>query len=279
MKKKLVFLDVDGTLLLPSGEVSQKVKEAISLARQKGHYVFICSGRNRVGIEKLRKIGFDGFICSAGGYIEIHGEKLYEVFMSDEDVQEVIDIFSRNQVLYHLEATDMTFCDEKMNEAFVKKLNDQRSVNSELLRMMNEEKEKFHLRSMEDYYKNPEPIQKVSFMAENQEHLKEPRKLLNEKYRFVVHELFSKHMINGEIIPRQRDKATAIQKVVRLLHMSMKDTIGFGDSMNDLEMIQTCAWGVVMENGSSELKKYASHVCESVEDDGIYYEFLRLGLI
>lgn len=48
--------------------------------------------------------------------------------------------------------------------------------------------------------------------------------------------------------------------------------------MNDYAMIQTCEYGVVMANGSKELKQYGNAICESVQDDGIYHELHRLGL-
>ena len=37
--------------------------------------------------------------------------------------------------------------------------------------------------------------------------------------------------------------ALAIKKVVETLHMKMEDTIAFGDSMNDYEMLQVCNYG------------------------------------
>ena len=49
--------------------------------------------------------------------------------------------------------------------------------------------------------------------------------------------------------------------------------------MNDYEMIKVCHHAVVMGNGVKELKQYASSICESVEDDGIYHELKRLGLL
>ena len=48
--------------------------------------------------------------------------------------------------------------------------------------------------------------------------------------------------------------------------------------MNDYEMIKFCHHGVVMANGSQELKQYADSICESVDDDGIYHELKRLNL-
>lgn len=57
------------------------------------------------------------------------------------------------------------------------------------------------------------------------------------------------------------------------------DTIAFGDSMNDLEMIQTAGPGICMGNGCEALKKIADEVCAPVEEDGLYRAFARHGLI
>ena len=48
--------------------------------------------------------------------------------------------------------------------------------------------------------------------------------------------------------------------------------------MNDYEMLQVCNYGVAMKNACQELKASADNVCESVENDGVYYEMERLGL-
>lgn len=69
-----------------------------------------------------------------------------------------------------------------------------------------------------------------------------------------------------------------LKKVVETLHMKMEDTIAFGDSMNDYEMLQVCNYGVAMKNACQELKAGADSICESVENDGVYYEMERLGL-
>ena len=90
--------------------------------------------------------------------------------------------------------------------------------------------------------------------------------------------MFSQHSINGEIIKKGMDKGFAIKKIVETLHMKMEDTIAFGDSMNDYEMLQVCNYGVAMNNACQELKASADNICESVENDGVYYEMERLGL-
>jgi len=49
--------------------------------------------------------------------------------------------------------------------------------------------------------------------------------------------------------------------------------------MNDYEMIDAVKCGVVMDNGSARLKEIADRICKSVDEDGVYYEFIDLGII
>lgn len=278
MNKKIVFLDVDGTLSLPIGKVSDLVKKAISQAREKGHYVFLCTGRNRAGIQSLMDIGFDGVICSAGGYIEIQGKKVYESCLRIEDLQEAREIFEQNHVIYNIETNDMTFQTDEMNKAFINHQLTGKHVNSEMTRLINEQKEQFNIHSIEEFDEHPISAQKLCFIAKDEKDLIQPRRLLSNKFNFIIHDIFDNDLINGEIIIKGTNKGNAIRYVVDALGLSMADTIGFGDSMNDYEMIYACAYGVVMENGSKELKQYATSICESVQNDGVYHEFYRLGL-
>lgn len=279
MARKIIFLDVDGTLTLPTGKVSDKVQYAIEGARNNGHYVFLCTGRNKTGVKSLLSIGFDGVICSAGGYIEINGEKIYESFLSDEDLKIAIDVFDRNHVMYNLEATDMTFQDENMNKEFAKHQIQSEKMNSEMIRMMNEQKDMFNIHSMEEYYENPLPIHKICFMSHDEKNLVEPRDVLKEKYNFIIHDLFSKDTINGEIIIKDTNKGNAVKCVVERLGLSLADTIGFGDSMNDYQMLEEVEIGVVYKGASDQLKKLGKYYFDDPDQDGIYKVMKEIGLI
>jgi len=60
-------------------------------------------------------------------------------------------------------------------------------------------------------------IHKLCFIAFNREDI-EKTKILLPNYHFIVHEMFSQHSINGEIIKKGTDKGLAIKKVVETLH-------------------------------------------------------------
>lgn len=275
MEKKIVFLDVDGTLKNPEKDMSSRIEEAIRQLKENGHYVFVCTGRNKAGVESLRYLNFDGYICSAGGYIEVNGKKIFETYMHEEDVKEVRSIFEKYHIFYNLEALDRTFQDEQMHIEMMKDHKDMEQMNSEMKRMIQE----FHVLPIEEYDQHPVPIQKLCFVSKNEDNINQAKKLLEKKFQFVIHDLFSPDTINGEIIPKDKNKGLAVKKVVEYLHMSIEDTIGFGDSMNDYEMIKTCHYGVAMGNASKELKQYADAICESIDDDGVYHELKRLKLI
>ena len=80
------------------------------------------------------------------------------------------------------------------------------------------------------------------------------------------------------MIPTGYSKATGIEQLINHLGINWKNTYAFGDSMNDYEMLQVCNYGVAMKNACQELKAGADNICESVENDGVYYEMEMLGL-
>lgn len=277
MKRKSVFLDVDGTLVSGHATMNPKVVEAINRARQNGHYVFICTGRNKTGIKyELAKADFDGIIASAGSYIEIDNKVIHSVYFDKLLVDKISKVFDENNIYYNYECTDVTFMSKKMVELFVGGVNFE-SGNIELEKMMQEEFKKFSIQDLSLY--NNQDIHKICFIAIDQNDVERAKKQLGDDVNMVIHDIFDATTINGELISKVDNKATAIKQVIDYLGIDKKDTIAFGDSMNDYEMINFVECGIAMGNACNELKEAASRVCRSVDEDGIYYEFIELGLI
>ena len=81
------------------------------------------------------------------------------------------------------------------------------------------------------------------------------------------------------MINRNFSKGTAVRLICERFGVPLEDAIGFGDSMNDIAMIETVGTSVCMGNGMEELKEKCDIVCPSVEEDGLEKAFLQLGLI
>lgn len=277
MKRKSIFLDVDGTLVSGHATMNPKVVEAINRARQNGHYVFICTGRNKTGIKyELAKADFDGIIASAGSYIEIDNKVIHSVYFNKLLVDKISKVFDENNIYYNYECTDVTYMSKKMVELFIGGVNFE-SGNIELEKMMQEEFKKFSIQDLSLY--NNQDIHKICFIATDKNDVERAKKQLGDDVNMVIHDIFDATTINGELISKVDNKATAIKQVIDYLGIDKKDTIAFGDSMNDYEMINFVECGIAMGNACKELKEAASRVCKSVDEDGIYYEFIELGLI
>ena len=71
MEQKLIFLDIDGTLLPPGDMlVPESTLQSLYRAKANGHKLFLCTGRNyRMTEPLLRHNCFAGAVCSAGGYV------------------------------------------------------------------------------------------------------------------------------------------------------------------------------------------------------------------
>ena len=277
MKRKSIFLDVDGTLVSGHATMNPKVVEAINRARQNGHCVFICTGRNKTGIKyELAKADFDGIIASAGSYIEIDNKVIHSVYFNKLLVDKISKVFDENNIYYNYECTDVTYMSKKMVELFIGGVNFE-SGNIELEKIMQEEFKKFSIQDLSLY--NNQDIHKICFIATDQIDVERAKKQLGDDVNMVIHDIFDATTINGELISKVDNKATAIKQVIDYLGIDKKDTIAFGDSMNDYEMINFVECGIAMGNACKELKEVASRICRSVDEDGIYYEFIELGLI
>lgn len=82
----------------------------------------------------------------------------------------------------------------------------------------------------------------------------------------------------GEINDWNINKGKAISRVCEYLQEDIKNTIAFGDSLNDLEMIVAAGIGIAMGNAEAALKEKADLICESVMEDGVARELKRLEL-
>ena len=82
-----------------------------------------------------------------------------------------------------------------------------------------------------------------------------------------------------ESVPLGFSKGSGIRKVCELFGIPISDTIAFGDSVNDLDMLETAGIGVAMGNGTDAAKQAADYVTTDMFDDGIWNACEALGLI
>ncbi len=276
MKKKVIFLDIDGTLTVAGSNVPpESALRAIRAARENGHLVFLCTGRNYEMLKPVLSYGFDGVIASAGGYICCKKEKIYDCPMSKRQQQLVLDTLEENGIFRTVECLDGAYTDDGFKEFLMTYAKE--SGNSELLRWRRQLEKELNIRSMKEY--TGQPVYKVVVMSPDFSRLERAKEKLEGEFQICIQDKDLQGIINGEVINRQFDKGRGVKRVCDHLHISLSDSIAFGDSMNDKEMLETAGYAVCMENGSDALKKLADEICPRVEKDGLYHAFVKTGLI
>ncbi len=275
MKRKIIFLDIDGTLTEPgSNEPPDSAVKAVRKAREGGHYVFLCTGRNYDMLMPLLKYGFDGVVASSGGYIRCGEEVIYDCPMTEVQKQRAMAVLEKNGVYRTLECLDGSYTDEGFKD-FLR--NHGGNGNSELLRWREQIEKSLNIRPMSEY--KGKPVYKIVVMSRSEEQLEEPERVLADDFFFCIQEKNRQGFLNGEVVNREFDKGKGVRRVCAHLGIPVEDSIAVGDSMNDREMLEAAGLGICMENGSRDLKELADEICPSVKEDGIWKAFSAHRLI
>lgn len=274
MERKLIFLDVDGTLTPPGGYVPpESALRAIRTAREKGHKVFLCSGRNYCMLEPLFKFGFDGCIASCGGQVYADGKLLYDCPMTEEQKNRVVELFEQNGVYVTIESSDASFYDEEP----LRILENNRHRKSHTLDMIKAVWIDLGAIPMSEY--DGRPVYKMVFVCSREDQIKAAEAELGDGLMFIIHDFSEPELKFGEVLNRRSNKGGGVHLIADLFGTDIKDTIGFGDSMLDIELIEAVGTSVAMDSGSPKLKEISEIVCPAVDEDGIEWAFRKLGLI
>lgn len=253
--RKLIALDVDGTLVDHEGQMSDEVRAAAAAVVDAGHEVIIATGRSLgATLPIIEKIGLTRghAVCSNGGVtLRIDVDHL-------EDGYEVVNrvVFDPKPALVALRKSLPTA--------------------------------KFALEDDQGRFLSTERFQDASFGAEAQS-VDFERMLEAKAVRVVVFSTDSTAEEFGEaveaiglhgvtysvgwtawldIAASGVTKASALELVRRRLEVDPSDTVAIGDGRNDIEMLSWAARGVAMGQAPEEVLAAASEVTASVYDDG-----------
>ncbi len=100
-----------------------------------------------------------------------------------------------------------------------------------------------------------------------------PHKLkpLYEKYKNVFHCVYQTDIYTNEqwleMMPLNASKANAIRQLKSLL--GCEKIVAFGDGKNDIDMFELADESYAVENAHEDLKKYATDIILSNEEDGV----------
>lgn len=276
--EKIIFLDVDGTLVDYENRLQDSAVEAIRRARSNGHRVYICTGRSKAEIyPELWKIGLDGMIGGNGSYVEDHGAVVMHQMISPKQCRRIVDWLHERQLEFYLESNHGLFASEHFEEKAEPAVQEYSRRKGQADAGIHTVRSAFpDMIFGGELYRDD--VNKVSYL------LNTYRDFLDTKAQFPELESGTwggagETALFGDLGVSGITKANAIACLLSWLHADKKDTIAFGDAKIDIPMLEYCEIGVAMGNGGKEIRDMADYVTDTVEKDGIYKAFRHFGLI
>lgn len=276
--KKIIFLDVDGTLVDYENRLPKSAVEAVRKARENGHRVYICTGRSRAEVSSdLWEIGLDGMIGGNGSYVEDNGRVVMHQTLSYEQCKRAVDWLHEHGLEFYLESNNGLFASEKFEERGLSAIKEyMKRKGTENLKDVTV-RNTFHGMIFDgELYRDD--LNKISFVLDSFQDY------LNAKKDFPDMEVNTwggrgETALFGDMGVKNISKKTAVYKLLEYLQADIKDTFAFGDAKIDIPMLECCAVGVAMGNGGEEIKAMADYITDDVENDGLYKAFTHFKLI
>lgn len=252
MNTKLIFFDIDGTLLdEKTFTVPSSTRQAIFKAQSNGHQCFINTGRPISTIDQVIKdIPFDGYVCGCGTYIEHHGQPIFHVEISKEKRQEIIQKSYEYHIDTVLEGREGVYFPINPTHPFVKNVQ-QRYI-----------EEQFPVYEYQDG--DCVPFDKFASWYHEDSDIEAFRNFLAPDF-----DIIQRDVDFLEIVPLGHSKATGIQRICDYLENTIDNTISIGDSMNDVSMLAFTKESVAMGNSNPHLFDIVTYITSDINDHGI----------
>ena len=280
LERKIIFIDVDGTLCNDSGLIPESAAIAIRQARENGHLVYLCTGRSKAEIyDFIIDIGFDGIIGAGGGFVQVGNEMLYHKKVSNENVKHLVDFFNEHNVNFYIESNGGLYASKNLIPQLEKCIYG--DVENDADAKYEKENNPNHfieaLITGEDLYRND--VNKACFLEPKDISFEEIKNEFKSEFEVIHCTVPAFGDDSGELGVPGVHKATAIEILLKHLNIEVKDTIAIGDGMNDAEMFEFCALGIAMGNAKPGLKEIADEVTDTHDEGGIYNSFKKHNLI
>lgn len=285
---RIVFIDVDGTILEHGSVIAPSTVTAIRSARRAGHTVYLCTGRSAGDIHPaVREIGFDGVISNGGAFavrIDDDGTErpIAAHLMPRALTDRMLGYFEDRGIHYFMQTDDAVYASPGIGAAADEFFRQRRDRHAEDLRALGLDDDDAPLPAIS--YRplgevDLDQVVKATFISADSDTLARAQADLGDAFHVIPGSIPMPGGSNGEIAQLGVNKGSAIVEVLDALGLDAADSVGIGDSWNDVEMFEVVGTAVAMGGVDPELQARADFVTTGVLDDGVHGALVRLGLV
>lgn len=259
MEKKLLVLDIDGTLTNSQKNITAATKEAILDIMLRGHKVILASGRPTPGMRRYEK---ELELERYGGYLlSFNGARIIESRTGEIVYQRLLSL-TLLPGLYAFARENgcglVTYLGDDVISAFPadKYIKIEAGINGMPIRQVD------NFLNFVDF-----SINKCLMTAEP-----EKAKILVEQMQQRwgdVASIYRSEPYFIEIMPYNVNKATGLERILEALGMKRENIVCCGDGFNDISMIQFAGVGVAMGNAQPAVKEAADYITAANDEDGL----------
>lgn len=247
LKKMLIALDIDGTLVDESGKISAFSAQQIATLSQQGYQICLVTGRQWIStIELYRQCNLHTLCVLCNGALvfdPISNQKLLDIVIPIQDIESFLQDEELMSCVQDM-MCELDFQTFSLNGSFC--WHEKQIVGS----------------WKQNLYRAPNSLNVYAKSYEQQERLKRcVRKNPQYDYRYWY--------LHGEIYHVSFSKKEGVERLLSHYHKTMKDVLFIGDGVNDMELLQCVGYSVAMKNAPEEVKKVARFVTDAdVKQDG-----------
>lgn len=258
MNRKIIFFDIDGTLLDHDKKIPASAKESVQQLQEDGHFVAIATGRAPFTFEDIREeLGVSTYISLNGQYVVHEDEVVYKNPLNHDELERLAHLSREKD-------HPLVYVNHEGWEASVES-------HPHVTQAIESLKVEAALHYNPISHKANDKYQVLLF-CEQQEEMRYMDAL--PQFDFIRW-----HDYSVDVLPKGGSKAIGIQKLIHHLEMDNNYAYAFGDGLNDREMLEFIPHSVAMGNAVEETKKVAKFVTKDVAEDGIYLGLKQVGLL
>ena len=258
-RKKIASFDLDMTLLdHATWKIPDSAMEAIGRLRQE-YIIVISTGRNMdapYSIPYRDQLQADAVIHMNGTRVTAGNNIIYEHLMPKEKLEALLKFAQEHDLAIGISdgRGDFYTCPHK-----VRQMDLERWGTTE-----RDFKDPWLLMDM--------PVKTLAYVGGP-----EGARLMEEEFEDFKFPLFAGKQ-GADIVEREASKAMGLRRLCWYYGIDLSQTVAFGDSMNDLEIIQEAGIGVAMGNALPEIQAAADYVTDRIDQDGIWNACVHLNL-
>ncbi|KHD45522.1 HAD family hydrolase [Streptococcus hongkongensis] len=261
MRKKIIAIDLDGTLLHQDSTISNYTKDIINKVQDKGHHVVISTGRPyRMALDYYLQLNLKTPMITFNGALTHMPEQKWKY---EHNVT-----LGKNyllDILKHKDDFKMDFIASEYRKNFYITMDNPDKIDPQLFGV--EEITNDMSLEISKITRNPNALLTQTHHEDKYALAKEMESFFNKEIQV---DSWGGPLNILEVSSKNINKAYALNYLLTIFNKDKKDVIAFGDEHNDTEMLSFAGTGYAMKNASPVLLPYADHqLTLSNEEDGV----------